>query len=287
MLAIAFPAIDPVAIEIGPLVIRWYALAYLVGIIAGWRYAVHLARLDDLRPNGGDLDDFLTWAMFGIILGGRLGYVLFYNPEVYLQNPLGILALWEGGMSFHGGLLGVVTAIVVFAYRRGIPVLALADLVACVAPIGLFLGRIANFINGELWGRVTDVPWAVVFPHAGDLPRHPSQLYEAFLEGLVLLVILAVLAQKPSIRRRPGALTGVFLIGYGLSRITVEMFREPDAHLGFIVGGITMGQILSLPMLLLGLFLSLRARPATPAAHLRTGADRQADTEARQQEAAQ
>ncbi len=284
MLAIAFPAIDPVAIEIGPLVIRWYALAYLVGIIAGWRYAVHLARLDDRRPNGGDLDDFLTWAILGIILGGRLGYVLFYKPEVYLQNPLGILAVWEGGMSFHGGLLGVVTAIVVFAYRRGIPVLALADLVACVAPIGLFLGRIANFINGELWGRVTDVPWAVVFPHAGDLPRHPSQLYEAFLEGLVLLVILAVLAQKLSIRRRPGVLTGVFLIGYGLSRITVEMFREPDAHLGFIVGGITMGQILSLPMLVLALFLILRARAATPAAR---GAERQADTEARQQEAAQ
>jgi len=254
---LTFPAIDPVLVEFGPFAIRWYGLAYFVGILAGWRYAVHLARFYGGRPNSSDVESLVLWATFGVLLGGRLGYVLFYEQGSYLQDPLSILAVWHGGMSFHGGLLGVTAGIVVYAWRSGIPLLRLADVVAPVVPIGLFFGRIANFINGELWGRVTDVPWAMVFPGAGDLPRHPSQLYEAFLEGLVLFAILAVLAHRPSLRRRPGIITGVFLLGYGLSRITVELFRMPDPQLGFLYGGLTMGQILSLPMVLLGILLVL------------------------------
>ena len=257
---LTFPAIDPVLVEFGPLAIRWYGLAYLVGILAGWRYAVYLARLYGGRPTSSDVESLVLWVTFGIILGGRLGYVLFYQWEAYLQNPLSILAVWHGGMSFHGGLLGVTAAIVIFAWKRELPLLKLTDIVAPVVPIGLFFGRLANFINGELWGRVSDAPWAIVFPGAGDLPRHPSQLYEAFLEGLVLFIVLAVLAHKPSIRRRPGMITGVFLLGYGLSRIAAELFREPDAFLGFLFGGLTMGQILSLPMVLLGILLILWGR---------------------------
>ena len=259
MSAIAFPNIDPVAVAIGPFAIRWYALAYIVGIVLGWRYCVHLARRNDFPPNARDFDDFMIWAVLGVILGGRLGYVLFYKPADYFQNPAEILSVWQGGMSFHGGLLGLVVAIVVFSRRRGFRTLALGDLVAAAAPIGLFFGRIANFINGELFGRMSDVPWAVVFPHGGDLPRHPSQLYEAFLEGIVLIAVLAVLAHRPGMTRRTGLLTGVFFLGYGASRMFVELFREPDAHLGFIVGPLTMGQILSIPMILLGLYLIVRA----------------------------
>jgi len=259
MSAITFPNIDPVAIAIGPFAIRWYALAYIVGIILGWRYCVHLARRSGFPPNARDFDDFMILAVLGIILGGRLGYVLFYKPAYYFQNPAEILYVWQGGMSFHGGLLGLVVAIVVFSRRRGFRTLALGDLVAAAAPLGLFFGRIANFINGELFGRTTDVPWAVVFPHGGDLPRHPSQLYEAFLEGVVLFAVLAVLAHRPGGTRRVGLLTGVFFLGYGASRTFVELFREPDAHLGFILGPLTMGQILSVPMVLIGIYLIVRA----------------------------
>ncbi len=257
---LTFPTINPVALEIGPLAIRWYGLAYFVGILAGWRYAVYLARLYGGRPNSDDVESLVLWVTFGIILGGRLGYVLFYELEAYLQDPLSIFAVWHGGMSFHGGLLGVTAAILLCAWSRGLPLLKLADIVAPVVPIGLFFGRLANFVNGELWGRVSDVPWAMVFPRAGDLPRHPSQLYEAFFEGLVLFAILAVLAHKASIRRRSGTVTGVFLVGYGLSRITAEFFREPDAFLGLLFGGLTMGQILSLPMVLFGMLLILWAQ---------------------------
>ncbi|HSK41100.1 MAG TPA: prolipoprotein diacylglyceryl transferase [Arenibaculum sp.] len=261
MLAIAFPNIDPVAIQIGPLAIRWYALAYLVGFVAGWRYCMRLAGKDPHPPSPRDFDDFLTWAVVGVILGGRLGYVLFYNFPYYAANPLQALAVWQGGMAFHGGLLGVVAAILLFSRYRGIPALALGDLVAAAAPIGLFFGRIANFVNGELFGRATDVPWAVVFPRGGPEPRHPSQLYEAGLEGLVLFAVLYVLARRPDIRARPGMIAGVFFIGYGLSRITVEFFREPDPQLGFLLGGhATMGQLLSIPMVLLGIGLLLYAR---------------------------
>jgi phosphatidylglycerol:prolipoprotein diacylglycerol transferase len=259
MSSITFPNIDPVAIAIGPFAIRWYAIAYIVGIVLGWRYCVHLAKRNDFPPNARDFDDFMTWAVLGIILGGRLGYVLFYKAAYYFQNPVEILYVWQGGMSFHGGLLGLVGVVLVFSRRRGFPTLALGDLVAAAAPIGLFFGRIANFINGELFGRVTEAPWAVVFPHGGDLPRHPSQLYEAFLEGIVLFAVLAVLAHRPGMMRRAGLLTGVFFLGYGASRIVVELFREPDTHLGLIVGPLTMGQILSMPMILIGIYLIVRA----------------------------
>ncbi|ANK81870.1 MAG: prolipoprotein diacylglyceryl transferase [Rhizobiales bacterium NRL2] len=260
MLGIPFPNIDPVAFEVGPLAIRWYALAYIAGILFGWRYCLRLARRDTIRPNAHDFDDFVVWAVLGIILGGRIGYVVFYNAAYYLENPLDALMVWHGGMSFHGGLLGVLVAITVFSWRRGFSPLAMGDLVAAAAPIGLFFGRVANFVNGELFGRVADVPWAVIFPHGGDLPRHPSQLYEAFLEGLVLFAVLAILARRPGMRARTGFLTGVFLVGYGLARTFVELFREPDAQLGFILGPITMGQVLSAPMVLLGLYLMVRAR---------------------------
>ena len=266
MLAIPFPAIDPVAIEIGPVVIRWYALAYLAGFVLGWRYCLRLARTNPGRPTPQDFDDFLTWAVIGVILGGRIGYVLFYNLPHYLNNPLDALQVWHGGMSFHGGLLGVVLAILLFSLRRGISPFAFGDLIAAAAPIGLFFGRIANFINGELYGRpAPDVPWAVVFPRDPlQTPRHPSQLYEAALEGALLFVVLAIVARNPAVRARPGLIAGLFFIGYSLSRITAEFFREPDPQLGFLFAGATMGQLLSLPMLAFGLWLALRARRAEP-----------------------
>lgn len=270
MFALAFPTIDPTLVEIGPFAIRWYALAYIGGILLGWRYALLLARSSPVAFERRTLDDFLLWVTLGIVLGGRLGYVLFYKPGYFLSHPAEIVFVWQGGMSFHGGMLGVVIAIVLFARLRRIPVLALGDLVACVVPIGLFLGRVANFINGELYGRVTDAPWGMVFPRGGDLPRHPSQLYEAGLEGLVLFCVLALVWRYTRLKQRPGAVGGVFLVGYGLSRIIVEFAREPDAHLGFLFAGATMGQLLSVPMVLLGLALIIWARPvrqepATPA----------------------
>ncbi len=264
MLTIPFPAIDPVAIEIGPVVIRWYALAYLAGFILGWRYCVWLARRRGLPPSAEDFDDFLTWAVVGVILGGRLGFVLFYNRAYYLDNPLEALMIWHGGMSFHGGLIGVVVTILVFAWRRGHSPFLLGDLVACAAPIGIFFGRIANFINGELFGRVTDVPWAMVFPHplAGPHPRHPSQLYEAVLEGLVLFVVLFLLARRSAIHRYPGFLSGVFFLGYATGRIICEFFRQYDSAIGLHFGWMTTGQLLSLPMLLVGAWFIWRAHRA-------------------------
>jgi phosphatidylglycerol---prolipoprotein diacylglyceryl transferase len=262
---IPFPMIDPVIIAIGPFAIRWYALAYIVGLVIGWRYCIALAKRPGAVLNQQELDDFLLWVTLGVVLGGRLGYVLFYQPGYYLQHPLEIAAMWRGGMSFHGGLLGVVVAIVWFARRRSKPPLGVSDAIAGSIPLGLFFGRIANFINGELYGRVTDVPWAMVFPHSDPLlPRHPSQLYEACLEGVVLFVVLRVLEVRGA-RLRTGLLTGVFLIGYAVSRIVVEFFREPDRFLGTFTLGSTMGQLLSLPLLAFGLYLVLRARPARPA----------------------
>jgi phosphatidylglycerol---prolipoprotein diacylglyceryl transferase len=254
---IPFPAINPILISIGPFSVRWYALAYIVGIIAGWFYA--RAIISSERLWGGpapltvtDFDDFVIWITLGIILGGRIGYVLFYNLPHFAENPIEILQLWNGGMSFHGGVLGCIVAIVLFAMRRGIPVLSLGDVTAAVAPIGLFLGRIANFINGELWGRRTDVPWAMIFPHGGPVPRHPSQLYEAALEGVVLFIVLALLVRFGALKR-PGVVTGVFAIGYGVARITCEFFREPDVQLGFLWGGLTMGMLLCIPLILAGI----------------------------------
>ncbi|MFQ5775460.1 MAG: prolipoprotein diacylglyceryl transferase [Kiloniellaceae bacterium] len=251
-LALAFPQIDPVAIAIGPLAIRWYALAYIAGLLLGWRYCRWLAARPPQRLSARAIDDFLVWAVLGVVLGGRLGYVLFYKPGFYLAHPQEILFLWQGGMSFHGGLLGVVLATVLFARREGVPIFALSDIVACATPIGLFFGRIANFINGELFGRPTDLPWGMIFPLGGPVPRHPSQIYEAGIEGLVLFLILFALARRGALQRT-GSLTGAFLIGYALARMLVELAREPDPHLGFLFAGATMGQLLSLPMLLAGL----------------------------------
>ena len=261
MYAIAFPAIDPVAVEIGPLAIRWYALAYVAGILAGWRYMAVLARRSPAAVAARDIDDFVLWATLGIVLGGRLGYVLFYRAGDYLQDPLSAFALWQGGMSFHGGLCGVAIAAALFAWRRGIPSLALGDLIGAAAPIGLFFGRLANFVNGELYGRSTTVPWGMVFPGAGPAPRHPSQLYEAALEGLVLFAVCAVAVFAMRGLERAGLVSGVFLVGYALARGFAELFRQPDAHLGFLLGGATMGQLLSIPVLLVGIWLIRRARP--------------------------
>ncbi len=256
-----FPNIDPILVEIGPLAIRWYSLAYIVGLLAGWAYMVKLIKEPNPPCKRVDLDDFILWAMIAIVLGGRLGYVLFYNFGSYIQNPVSILQMWKGGMSFHGGLIGMIIAMIWFTKRRGIPLYRFTDRISLVAPIGLFLGRLANFINGELYGRVTDVPWAMVFPHGGPWPRHPSQLYEAVLEGLLLFIILNLLFHFTRIRLRPGALTGLFLLGYGLGRSIVELVREPDAAL---VAGLTMGQLLSLPAILFGLYFVWRAYKTPP-----------------------
>jgi phosphatidylglycerol---prolipoprotein diacylglyceryl transferase len=262
---LSFPLIDPIAISIGPIAIRWYALAYVVGLLGGWFYAKRLAAKADLwgglkQPKPIDVDDLIVWVALGVVLGGRIGYVLFYNLGSYLSQPLEIFAVWRGGMSFHGGFLGAVLAIVLFARSRGLNPLAMLDMAAVVTPIGLFFGRIANFINGELWGRpAPDFPYAVVFPHAGPVPRHPSQLYEALGEGLVLFIVMAFAARRFGFRR-PGLLGGIFVLGYALARITAEFFREPDQQLGFLFGssvgalggGITMGMLLSIPMAIVG-----------------------------------
>lgn len=257
---IPYPAIDPVLVEIGPFVVRWYALAYIFGLLGGWLYVRRLAKGPPPVMGASDVDDFLVWATLAVVIGGRLGYVVFYKPGYYLGNPLEILAVWRGGMSFHGGLIGVIVAGFLFTKRRGIAFLPFADAIACAAPIGLFLGRIANFINGELYGRPSEVPWAMVFPAGGPAPRHPSQLYEAALEGIVLFVVLHLLWRSEGIRCRPGILLGALLAGYALARFVAELFREPDAHLGFLVAGTTMGQWLSLPMLIVGLYFVVRAR---------------------------
>ncbi|MDP7215382.1 MAG: prolipoprotein diacylglyceryl transferase [Rhodospirillales bacterium] len=253
---IPYPSVDPELIRLGPLVIRWYSLAYIAGLLIAWRYLWFLAKRPPGAASKTDIDDFLVWATLGVILGGRAGHVLFYGGTYYLYNPLAILRVWEGGMSFHGGLLGVAAAEIWFCRKRRIKLLPLADIVACAAPIGLFLGRLANFINGELYGRVSDVSWAMVFPHGGLAPRHPSQLYEAGLEGVALFVILYLLWRRQSLRSRPGFLAGAFLAGYGAFRSFAEFFREPgDGY----VGVLTAGQALSVPMVLLGLYLVFRS----------------------------
>jgi phosphatidylglycerol:prolipoprotein diacylglycerol transferase len=262
MLALAFPAMDPVAIAIGPLMIRWYALAYVVGLVLGWRYIRWLAKGRIAGLNVRLSDDLLVWCTIGVVLGGRLGYVLFYQPNYFFTHPSQILLIWQGGMSFHGGLLGTMVALLLFARRRRRSPLAIADALGCAAPLGLFFGRIANFVNGELYGRASSLPWAMVFPNGGPEPRHPSQLYQALLEGVVLFALVNGVLFTTAAASRPGRLAGLFLIGYAACRAIGELFREPDAFLGFIAGGLTMGQFLSLPMLLLGLFLFVRARPS-------------------------
>jgi phosphatidylglycerol:prolipoprotein diacylglycerol transferase len=267
---IPFPKLSPELISFGPIAIRWYALAYIAGILLGWFYARTMIASDKLWGGTSvmtptDFDDFVLWVTLGIILGGRIGYVLFYNPGYYAAHPLESIALWNGGMSFHGGFLGCVCAVVGFALHRGISILSLGDLTCAAAPIGIFLGRIANFINGELWGRPTDVPWAMVFPTGGPFPRHPSQLYEALLEGLLLFVLLAVLIRWGALKR-PGLVIGVFAAAYAIARFICEFFREPDAQLGFLWGGLTMGMLLSMPLFLAGLAFiaaALRRKSAT------------------------
>ncbi len=271
LFVIPFPAIDPVLVSIGPVAIRWYALAYIVGILGGWLYARAIVRSQRLWGGPApltvtDYDDFVLWVTLGIILGGRTGYVLFYNPGYFAEHPAEIVQLWKGGMSFHGGFLGCVLAVVLFARHRGIPFLSLGDITCGVAPLGIFLVRIANFINGELWGRATDVPWAMVFPNGGPVPRHPSQLYEAMLEGLVLFAVLALLMRAGALKR-PGTIIGVFALGYGVARLFCELFREPDAQLGFLWGGLTMGMLLTLPLMLAGLAFLFVARRAEPLGH--------------------
>jgi phosphatidylglycerol:prolipoprotein diacylglycerol transferase len=268
VLTLAFPNFDPVAVSLGPLVIRWYALAYVVGLILGWRYVLWLAARHPAIATREEIDDLLLWATLGVLLGGRTGYVLVYNLPYFAQHPVEIFALWQGGMSFHGGLAGVLIAIAIFCRMRGRSFLRVGDLVAAATPIGLLFGRVANFVNGELYGReAIDVPWAMVFPRDPlQLQRHPSQLYEAGLEGLLLFLILFVFAARGRAADRPGLLGGIFLLGYGLCRIVAEFFREPDIQLGFLWGGATMGQLLSIPVALAGLWLIVRAMTRPPAA---------------------
>ncbi|MEM1364208.1 MAG: prolipoprotein diacylglyceryl transferase [Pseudomonadota bacterium] len=259
-----FPDIDPIIFQIGPVALRWYGLAYVVGILLAWWWAKRIANSMGLWPGGTSpisplqLDDFLLWAMAGIVGGGRLGYVLFYDPAGYLADPPSIIRIWDGGMSFHGGMLGVLLAMVLFARSKGVAVTSLIDVVSSVAPIGLFFGRIANFINAELWGRPTDVPWGVIFPNGGPLPRHPSQLYEAALEGVLLFILLQAIIWFAGGLKRPLLIGGLFFAGYGAARIFVEFFRMPDADIGYLFGNwLTMGMLLSLPMLLVGLAVSV------------------------------
>lgn len=264
-LLIDFPVFDPIAIAIGPIAIRWYALAYICGIVLGWIYARAMIKNEKLWDGPApitltQLDDFILWVTLGIIVGGRTGYVLFYNFPFFVQHPAEIFELWKGGMSFHGGFLGCVVAVMWFARRNHVPILALGDMTTAVAPIGLFLGRLANFINSELWGRAADpsLPWAMVFPNGGPLPRHPSQLYEAGLEGIVLFTILAVMIRMGALKR-PGLVLGSFILIYGVARIIGEHFREPDPQLGFLWGGLTMGMLLSVPMVVIGTIMVVMA----------------------------
>lgn len=265
--AIPFPVVDPVAFAIGPIEVRWYALAYIVGLLFAVWYMKRLVTTPRLWGAGGptatpqNIDDLLIWATLGVVVGGRLGYVLFYSPLHYLEHPAEILRVWGGGMSFHGGFLGVILACALYGQRKGIRLDSLLDLSAAAVPVGIGLGRLANFINGELYGRATDLPWGMVFPHGGPEPRHPSQLYEAFLEGAVLFVALRIATQRYKALSRPGLTAGLFCVGYGLARFLVEFAREPDVQLGYLAGQwLTMGMLLSLPLIGVGAWLIRRSR---------------------------
>jgi phosphatidylglycerol:prolipoprotein diacylglycerol transferase len=260
---LVFPQFNPNVIAIGPVAIRWYALAYIAGLVLGWQVLRRLVLAPPAVATREQADDYLTWATLGVVLGGRLGYVFFYQPSRFLAEPLQAFAVWQGGMSFHGGLLGVIVATIWFCRKNKISVLGFGDRVAVGVPIGLFFGRVANFINGELWGRPADasVPWRMIFPHVDAVPRHPSQLYQALLEGVALFAVMWLLSRRDDIRARTGFLTGAFSAGYGIARIAGEFFRQPDAFLGFLYAGATMGQLLSLPMVAIGIYLMWRARP--------------------------
>jgi phosphatidylglycerol---prolipoprotein diacylglyceryl transferase len=252
MHAIPYPQINPVFLELGPLQFRWYGLMYLLGLTGAYFLIKSRVAAKGLALSKDQIYDMVVWAALGVFIGGRLGYTLFYNLPYYLQHPTKIIAVWEGGMSFHGGLLGTILALLWYSRRQGIPAYTIADLAAGVTPIGLGFGRIGNFINGELYGRATDVDWCMVFPNGGPACRHPSQLYEAGLEGVLLFIVLWVLGKKPT---PPGTIFWSFIAGYGLCRFIVEFFREPDAHIGFIIGSFSMGQLLSLPMMVFGAFM--------------------------------
>lgn len=263
---LVFPGLDPVAFQIGPLVVRWYALAYIMAFILALPLARRLVQLGPKVASRLAVDDFLVYAVLGVLVGGRLGYVLFYRPLFFLSHPLEIIATWKGGMSFHGGAAGVIIALALFTWRRKLNFLAFSDRIVVVVPIGLALGRCANFINGELWGRpvASAVPWAMIFPAVGPEPRHPSELYEALTEGVLLLIVMLLAVSRPALRSRAGFLSGLFLFGYACARAFCELFRQPDDNIGFLAGGITMGQILCLPMALAGIGLMVHAfrRPA-------------------------
>jgi phosphatidylglycerol---prolipoprotein diacylglyceryl transferase len=266
---VTFLKIDPIAFSIGPFAVRWYALAYIAALIFAVWYAKRLVRnpslWDGKQPTATprQIDDVFIWLVLGVVLGGRLGYVLFYNPLHYATHPLDIVRMWDGGMSFHGGFLGVVVALFLYGRRIGTTLDRLLDLGAAVTPFGLGLGRLANFVNGELWGRPSDVPWAMIFPADPlQVPRHPSQLYEAVVEGLVLYIVIWIAIHRFKALSHPGRAAGLFALGYGLSRIFIEFFREPDGQLGYFLGFITMGMILSLPLVAIGIWLLLRSRRA-------------------------
>ena len=266
MKPLIFPDFNPIIVKLGPFAIHWYALAYIAGLVIGWQLVRRFVGWAPKVATPLQVDDFLTWATLGVVLGGRLGYVLFYQPLMFLHHPSQIIAVWDGGMSFHGGMIGVAVAIIWFCRRNNIPVLGFGDRVAMVAPIGLGFGRIANFINGELWGRPAPAwwPYRMIYPRVDMIPRFPSELYEAFLEGLCLLIFMLLMGRSEQRRRHLGLLCGWFLIGYSIARSTGECFREPDAFLGFLFGGLTMGQILCIPMFFIGTGLVLYARSRPP-----------------------
>lgn len=264
--AFTIPAFTLAGSEWGPFGLRWYSLGYIVGIITAWWLMTRMIRLPGAPLNQKQLDDYITWATLGVIGGGRLGYVIFYNPAKYLADPLEILRLWDGGMSFHGGCFGVIAACFLHGWAARYSGLRLLDMVATVSPIGIGLVRLANFANGELWGRPTGSDWGIIFPYGGPLPRHPSQLYEAGLEGGVLFALLMFLFWRTGARLRPGLLSGVFGLGYGLSRYTIENYREPDRQLGILASGLTMGQTLTLPLIIFGLLLIVVALVRRPVA---------------------
>ncbi len=273
LFALPFPTIDPILIQIGPFAVRWYALAYIAGIFLGWWYAKRLVGNPRLWGAAGapmkpsDIDDFVVWAAVGIIVGGRVGYVLFYDLPLFAANPMQILEVWHGGMSFHGGFLGTTLAMILFARARRFPIWSLFDVIAPSVTFGLFFGRLANFVNGELWGRPADVPWAMIFPNADGQPRHPSQLYEAGLEGIVLFLFLRLLTHRYHRLATPGFVSGGFVAGYGVARTFVEFFRQPDIQIGYLAGGLTMGMLLSVPMILIGIATMIwSARRAAPGA---------------------
>jgi phosphatidylglycerol:prolipoprotein diacylglycerol transferase len=274
MPVLVFPEFDPVLVHLGPLAIRWYALAYITALVIGWRLMRRMVLRAPQVATQLQTDDFLTWATLGVVLGGRLGYILFYQPRLYLAHPGAILELWHGGMSFHGGMLGVTIALILYTHRHRINLLGFADRLAVVVPIGLGLGRCANFINGELWGRPAppSLPWAMIFPRVDNIPRHPSELYEALLEGVLLLGVMLFLASKQSVRERAGLLTGTFLLGYAILRAFAEHYRQPDAFLNYLAFGTTMGQLLCIPMGLAGIALILYARSRPPMVPLDTRA---------------